>query len=55
MEAWYTSALDIEDVLAGAADSDIHLHLVKWEESSMVTKVPLTESRRLLVIMESPS
>ena len=27
----------------------------EWEESSMVTKVPLTESRRLLVIMESPS
>ena len=25
MEAWYTSALDIEEVLTGAADSDIHL------------------------------
>ena len=25
VEAWYTSALDIEEVLAGAADSDIHL------------------------------
>ena len=25
MEAWYTSALDIEEVLAGATDSDVHL------------------------------
>ena len=25
MEALYTSALDIEEVLAGAADSDVHL------------------------------
>ena len=25
VEAWYTIALDIEEVLAGAADSDIHL------------------------------
>ena len=25
VEAWYTSALDIEEVLAGATDSDIHL------------------------------
>ena len=25
VEAWYTSSLDIEEVLAGAADSDIHL------------------------------
>ena len=25
VEAWYTSALDIEEVLTGAADSDIHL------------------------------
>ena len=25
VEAWYTSALDIEEVLAGAAGSDIHL------------------------------
>ena len=25
VEAWYTSALDIEEVLSGAADSDIHL------------------------------
>ena len=28
---------------------------VKWEESSRVTKVPLAESRRLLVVMESSS
>ena len=28
---------------------------VKWEESSRVTKVPFAESRRLLVVMESPS
>ena len=25
LEAWYTSALDIEEVLTGAADSDLHL------------------------------
>ena len=25
VEAWYTSALDIEEVLSGAVDSDIHL------------------------------
>ena len=25
VEAWYTSALDIEEVLAGATDSDVHL------------------------------
>ena len=25
VEAWYTSALDIEEVLFGAADSDVHL------------------------------
>ena len=25
VEAWYTSALDIEEVLAGAADSHVHL------------------------------
>ena len=25
MEAWYTASLDIEEVLTGAADSDIHL------------------------------
>ena len=28
---------------------------VKWEESSRVTKDPFAESRRLLVVMESPS
>ena len=27
MEAWFTSALDIEEVLSGAVDSDIHLFL----------------------------
>ena len=25
VEAWYTTALDIEEVLAGANDSDVHL------------------------------
>ena len=25
VEAWYTSSLDIEEVLSGAADSDVHL------------------------------
>ena len=25
VEAWYTSALDIEEVLSGAADSHVHL------------------------------
>ena len=25
VEAWYTTALDIEEVLAGAVESDIHL------------------------------
>ena len=25
VEVWYTSALDIEEVLSGAADSDVHL------------------------------
>ena len=25
VEAWYTSSLDIEEVLAGAADSDVHI------------------------------
>ena len=25
VEAWYTSALDIEEVLSGAIDSDVHL------------------------------
>ena len=28
---------------------------MSWEESSEVTKVPLAESRRLLVVMESKS
>ena len=28
VEAWYTSALDIEEVLAGATDSDVHLFVV---------------------------
>ena len=25
VEAWYTSSVDIEEVLNGAADSDVHL------------------------------
>ena len=25
VEAWYTAALDIEEVLTGATDSDVHL------------------------------
>ena len=25
VEAWYTSALDIEEVLSGVVDSDVHL------------------------------
>ena len=25
VEAWYTSALDVEEVLSGATDSDVHL------------------------------
>ena len=25
VEAWYTAALDIEEVLSGVADSDVHL------------------------------
>ena len=25
VEAWYTTALDIEEVLSGVADSDVHL------------------------------
>ena len=28
VEAWYTSALDIEEVLPGAADSDVHFLLL---------------------------
>ena len=28
VEAWYTAALDIEEVLSGAADSDVHLFVV---------------------------
>ena len=28
MEAWYTSSLDIEEVLAGSADSHVHLFVV---------------------------
>ena len=27
VEAWYTTALDIEEVLFGAVDSDIHLYV----------------------------
>ena len=27
VEAWYTTALDIEEVLSGAVDSDIHLYV----------------------------
>ena len=27
MEAWYTSALDIEEVLSGVSDSHLHLFL----------------------------
>ena len=28
VEAWYTVALDIEEVLSGVADSDVHLFVV---------------------------
>ena len=28
VEAWYTSALDIEEVLSGATDSHVHLFLL---------------------------
>ena len=28
VEAWYTSALDIEEVLTGAAESDVHFFVV---------------------------
>ena len=31
VEAWYTSAFDIEEVLAGATDSHVHLFRVfRW-------------------------
>ena len=38
MEAWHTTALDIEEVLAGAVDSDVHLFVadvavVSWMEA----------------------
>ena len=42
VEAWYTSALDIEEVLAGAADS--HMHLIVAE----VIKSFDTVDRRIL-------
>ena len=28
VEAWYTTALDIEEVLSGVVDSDVHLFVV---------------------------
>ena len=34
VEAWYTSALDIEEVLTGAADSDVHLFVADVIKSS---------------------
>ena len=33
VEAWYTSSLDIEEVLSGASDSHLHLFVadvIKW-------------------------
>ena len=36
VEAWYTTALDIEEVLSGVVDSDVHFllmllsHLQRW-------------------------
>ena len=33
VEAWYTSALDIEEVLAGAADSHVHLFVADVTKS----------------------
>ena len=33
VEAWYTSALDTEEVLVGAADSDIHLFVANWGDA----------------------
>ena len=34
VEAWYAAALDIEEVLAGAADSDVHLFVADVKKSS---------------------
>ena len=34
VEAWYTSALDIEEVLSGAADSHVHLSVADVVKSS---------------------
>ena len=42
LRAWYTSALDIEEVLTGAADSDIHLFVAD------VVKSFNTVDRRIL-------
>ena len=33
VEAWYTSALDIEEVLTGATDSDVHLFVADVTKS----------------------
>ena len=33
VEAWYTSALDIEEVLSGAADSHLHIFVADVIES----------------------
>ena len=36
VEAWYTSALDISEVLTGATDSDIHLFVADVIESFLI-------------------
>ena len=33
VEAWYTTALDIEEVLSGATDSDVHLFVADFIKS----------------------
>ena len=35
VEAWYTSSLDIEEVLSGVADSDVHLFVADVVKSSL--------------------
>ena len=48
MEAWYATALDIEEVLTGATDSDIHLFVADEIKSfDTVDRSILRSNRRV--------
>ena len=48
VEAWYTSALDIEEVLAGATDSDIHLVVADVRQEPAPSKCVLMSTSRVV-------